>query len=102
MGYLDAKGRVVSDFKSIALHYLKKPLGFPLDLIAALPLEIIALPIPHAHTRTAVLLYCRIIHAIRIVRIKEFFTVEEKRLNQKSVRLAFVPLKCTSVKYTYM
>lgn len=83
MGYLNSQGQLVADFKSSALHYLKKPLGFPLDLIAILPVELIPLPIPNKHTRTAVLLYLRIIHSIRVIRIKDFFAFEEKRLNQK-------------------
>ena len=83
IGYLDSKGQLVADNKSSALHYLKKPLGFPLDLIAALPVEIIPLPIPHKHTRLAILLYIRVIHCIRVIRIKDFFVIEEKRLNQK-------------------
>ena len=83
MGYEDAKGRIVSDFKSVALHYLKTPSAFPLDLIAILPFEIIGLPIPDSAISKAVILYFRVLHIIRVVRIRDFFTVEEKRLNQK-------------------
>ena len=94
MGYEDAKGRIVSDFKSVALHYLKTPSGFSLDIIAALPYEIIALPIPTQSTRQAVLLYIRIFHVIRVIRIRDFFSVEEKRLNQKYATNGHLILCC--------
>lgn len=67
----------------MALHYLKRPSGFALDLIASLPIEIISLFIPNDDTRMVVALYSRFIHVMRVIRIKDFFAVEEKRLNQK-------------------
>ena len=62
-------------------------MGFPLDLVAILPYEIIAAPIPDGDVRRAVSLYLRLIHVARVVRIQEFFHKEEKKLNQKLVTL---------------
>ena len=47
----------LSHVTPVALHYLKTPSGFSLDIIAALPYEIIALPIPTQSTCKTVLLY---------------------------------------------
>jgi len=73
----------VTNFKSIALHYLKNPTGFALDFAALFPYELIALPISDSKIRTATLLYLRIPHVMRVIRIQGFFSVEEKRLNQR-------------------
>ena len=54
-----------------------------LDFIGLFPCELIALPIPDPATRTAALLYLRLPHVIRVIRIQGFFSVEEKRLNQR-------------------
>lgn len=83
IGYFDDKGVIVSDSKSIALHYLKQPLGFPLDFIAILPYELIPSLITDPNTRLAAVLYIRVIHTIRIIRVRDFFNIEEKRLNQQ-------------------
>ena len=83
IGYKDRKGRIVSDFKSVALHYLKAPLGFTVDVITILPVEVFALAITDPGTRTTVLLYSRVLHVGRIVRIWGFFVAEEKKLNQQ-------------------
>ena len=81
--YKDSNGQTVRDNKAIVLHYVKDPLGFALDLLAVLPFEILASPVPDMHTRTAAMLYLRIPHVIRGVRIQSFISEEEKRLNQK-------------------
>ncbi len=83
LAYEDPQGRAETNFRAIALHYLRTKSGFPLDLAALLPYEIIGLPIPDAGARTAAVLYLRLPHIIRVVRIQWFFSVEEKRLNQK-------------------
>lgn len=83
LAYEDSQGRIVTNFQSIAVHYLKDKSGFLLDLLALLPYEIIGLPIPDPQIREATVLYLRLPHIIRVVRIQWFFSVEEKRLNQK-------------------
>ena len=83
LSYKDPQGRTVTDFKSIALHYLKNPTGFPLDFAAVFPYELIALTVPQPDIRTAVVLYLRLPHVLRAVRIQGFFSTEEKRLNQR-------------------
>ena len=83
LAYEDAQGQTVTNFKSIALHYLRDMYGFPLDLAAVLPYELIGLPIPNSKARIATTLYLRLSHVIRVVRIQWFFSVAEKRLNQK-------------------
>lgn len=62
---------------------MKDPMGFMFDLVAILPYEILAAPVPDAHIRTSVVLYLRLPHVIRGVRIQSFISEEEKRLNQK-------------------
>lgn len=83
LSYEDAHSHTVSDIKSIALHYLKNPAGFPLDLAAILPYELIGVFVPTPSTRTTVLLYLRLPHAIRVIRTRWFFSAEEKKLNQR-------------------
>ena len=83
LAYKDAQGCVVTDFKSIALHYLKDPFGFLLDFASTFPYELIGAPIKDQSQRTAALLYLRLPHIIRVIRIQWFFSEEEKRLNQK-------------------
>ena len=46
LSYEDSHSHTLSDIKSTALHYLKDPAGFPLDLVAILPYEIIGLFVP--------------------------------------------------------
>lgn len=83
LAYKDAQGTVVTDFKSIVLHYLKDPSGFLLDSITMFPYELIGAPIQDEAKRTAAVLYLRLPHVIRGIRIQWFFSEEEKRLNQK-------------------
>ena len=81
--YKDSNGQTVRDLKSIVVHYIKDPMGFLFDLVAILPYEILAAPVPDSHIRTSVVLYLRLPHVIRGVRIQSFISEEEKRLNQK-------------------
>ena len=67
------------------LHYLKDPMGFTIDLLAVLPYEILAAPIPDASVRTSAVLYLRLPHVLRGVRIQSFISEEEKRLNQRLI-----------------
>ena len=83
LAYEDEQGRVVTEFKAIALHYLKDPTGFALDVAAVFPYELIGACIPQNNIRTAAVLYLRLPHVIRVIRIQWFFSTEEKRLNQK-------------------
>ena len=48
LSYKDAQVRAVSNFKIVALHYLKDPTGFPLDLVSVFHYmyELITLTIP--------------------------------------------------------
>lgn len=81
--YKDSNGQTVRDLKSIVLHYVKDPMGFTFDLLAVLPYEILAAPIPDADIRTSAVLYLRLPHIIRGARIQFFISEEEKKLNQK-------------------
>ena len=81
--YKDKNGQTVTDIKSIVLHYVKDPMGFTFDLVAILPYEILAAPIPDASIRTSAVLYLRLPHVIRGVRIQFFLSEEEKKLNQR-------------------
>lgn len=83
IAYEDGRGQIVSDFNSVALHYLKTPYGFFLDIILLMPIELIALLIPDTSTSTSALLYMRIIRVTRIVRIIQVYNIETKRLNQQ-------------------
>ena len=83
LAYTDAQGRLVTDFKSIVVHYLKDPAGFLLDFATLFPYELIGAPIQDQQKRTAAVLYLRLPHVCRVIRIQWFFSEEEKRLNQK-------------------
>ena len=87
LAYKDAQGSVVTDFKSIVLHYLKDPSGFLLDSLTMFPYELLGAPIQDEAKRTAAVLYLRLPHVIRVIRIQWFFSEEEKRLNQKYVHM---------------
>ena len=76
----------MTDLKSIVLHYIKDPIGFTFDLVAVFPYEILAAAVPDAAVRTSAVLYLRLPHVIRGVRIQSFMSEEEKKLNQKLVQ----------------
>ena len=99
LAYTDAQGSVVTDFKSIVLHYLKDPAGFFLDFVSLFPYELIGAPIQDTQKRTAALLYLRLPHIFRVVRIQWFFSEEEKRLNQKYV-CAIIPNSASLLIYS--
>ena len=84
--YKDSNGQTVTDLKSIVLHYIKDPMGFTFDLVAVFPYEILAAAVPDAAVRTSAVLYLRLPHVIRGVRIQSFMSEEEKKLNQKLVQ----------------
>ena len=81
--YEDDQGRAITEFKQVALHYLKQPTGFTLDALASFPFEIVALPIPDPKLRVGVLLYLRLTHTLRLDRVQHFFATEGRKLNQK-------------------
>ena len=81
--YKDSNGETVTDLKAIVLHYMKDPMGFTFDLVSVFPYEILAAPVPDAAARASAVLYLRLPHVIRGVRIQSFMSEEEKRLNQK-------------------
>ena len=81
----DSQGRTVTEFKQVALHYLKQPTGFLLDALASFPFEILALPIPNPKLRIGILLYLRLTHVLRLDRVQHFFASEGRKLNQKWV-----------------
>jgi CRP-like cAMP-binding protein len=83
--YEDDQGRAITEFKQVALHYLKQPTGFTLDALASFPFEIVALPIPDPKLRVGVLLYLRLTHTLRLDRVQHFFATEGRKLNQKTV-----------------
>ena len=67
LSYKDAQVRAVINFKIIAIHYLKDPTGFPLDLVTVFHYmyEVIALTIPQPNIHTAVVLYLWLPHILR-------------------------------------
>ncbi len=88
ISYKDSNSNTVSDLKSIALRYLKDPRGFLLDLAALLPYELIGVFIPDPSTRLVAVLYLRIPHIMRVIRVQWLFSAEEKKLNQRYVCIA--------------
>lgn len=84
IGYIDSNGLVVLDFRSVALHYLKSPFGFPVDFFSIFPFEIIALFIYiSAGSDNVVWFYVKIPHFVRIFRLWSFFSAQGKKLDQK-------------------
>lgn len=81
--YEDHHGNTVSDIKTIVLHYLKSIGGFPLDVVSLFPYELLVLPIRDSRLRVAMVLYMRLPHLTRIVRVKWMFDAQLKYLNQK-------------------
>ena len=73
----------MSDFKSVALHYIKAPLGFVFDMMTTLPLEVVVFAVPYDAVRAPVVQYCALVHTLRAVRLKGLFDSEQRRLNQK-------------------
>lgn len=85
IGYEDIQRHtIVLEFKSVMEHYLKTPSCFALDLFALLPFEIIAAFIPvRGGVRKGVWLYLRLNCVVRVFRIREFFAIQESKLNKK-------------------
>ena len=75
----------MGDVKTIVLHYLKAFDGFLLDCLSLFPYELLVLPIPDGRLRVAMVLYMRLPHLTRIVRVKWMFDQQLRYLNQKSV-----------------
>ena len=83
LSYMDANGREVTNIRLVALHYFKDPYGFIFDFVAIFPYELFGAPIQDQAKRAAAVLYLRLPHVIRAIRIRWWFSDEEKRLNQK-------------------
>ena len=83
LGYEDAKGRTVLDFKSVALHYVKAPLGFVFDVVTTMPFEVVMFAVPYGAVWVSVIQYCALVHVLRTVRLKGLFDTEQMKLNQK-------------------
>lgn len=73
----------MGDIKTIILHYLRSFDGFLLDLVSLFPYELLVLPIRDSRLRVAVVLYMRLPHLTRVVRVKWMFDAQLKYLNQK-------------------
>ena len=72
----------MEDFDTVFDSYLRKPTGFAIDGMAALPIDIFALVVP-VHSQYMLLSCLRIIHLIRLYRVFEFFGKWETELNIK-------------------
>ena len=82
LSYCDKYGDLVESFDRVYKAYLKKPSGFAFDLIAILPIDVLALAAP-SEKRMMVLALLRLIHVIRLKRVSEFFGSWEKELDIK-------------------
>ena len=83
MSYADEYGELQTDFNKVYRFYLKRASGFPLDMIATLPLDIFALCFPDNSMRFTAFTFLRTIHLLRLVRVEQFFDNWEKELNIK-------------------
>jgi hypothetical protein len=88
MGYHDEYGNLVNDPSAVWRHYLRRPTRFGLDVVAAVPLELIGLAWPlECECRLSMLSYIRLVHLLRFYHIKRYFSESEQGLNVKSVYL---------------
>lgn len=83
MTYEDKKGNIVGHIKAIGWHYLRTGDGFFLDCITLFPYELAVLPVQNKQFRTALILYMRLPHLARIIRVRWMFTIQQRNLNQK-------------------
>ena len=82
MAYIDSDdGTLKTSLKDIAEHYLFQPLSFGLEIISLLPIEIFCLALGDSKLRLSYLLYLRIFHALRGVRIPFILSEQEKTLS---------------------
>ena len=82
MAYIDSvDGMLRSSLRDIAEHYLFTPLSFCLDIISLLPLEVFCLAVTDSNLRLSYLLYLRIIHALRGIKLPFILSEQEKTLS---------------------
>ncbi|XP_033108885.1 uncharacterized protein LOC117110323 isoform X2 [Anneissia japonica] len=74
-------GDLERDFNKVYKSYLKKKSGFTIDVIAALPLDILALCGRDDDQKFLALTILRLIHLVRLYRLSEFFKSWETELN---------------------
>ncbi|XP_071956713.1 uncharacterized protein [Antedon mediterranea] len=74
-------GDLERDFNKVYKSYLKKKSGFILDVVAALPLDILALAGGDNKQKFLALTILRLIHLVRLYRLSEFFKSWETELN---------------------
>lgn len=65
------------------MHNLKVQDGFIMDCITVFPYELLVLPIKDRGLRIAMVLYMRVPHLARILRVKWMIDKEQKCLHQK-------------------
>ena len=80
----------MTDIKCIMIHNLTTWDGFIMDCITLFPYELVVLPIQDSRLRTALVLYMRVPHLARVIRVKWMFDNQQKYLNQRSEKLIFV------------
>lgn len=85
----EENGQIRSGLKEIAEHYLKQPSEFGIDAISLIPLEIFCLAAA-PENRLSYLVYFRLIHAIRGLRIQIFLSKQEKVLSSLTVYVRII------------
>ena len=82
MAYIDPEnGMLKSSLREIAEHYLLSPLSFCLDIVSLLPTEIFCLALSDPTLRLSYLLYLRIPHALRGIKLPFILSEQEKTLS---------------------
>ncbi|KAI6654629.1 hypothetical protein LOD99_1024 [Oopsacas minuta] len=81
MAYFDEDGMLRSSLRDIAEHYLLSPLSFGLDIVSLLPMEIFCLVLADPKLRLSYLLYLRITHALRGIKLPFILSEQEKTLS---------------------
>lgn len=74
---------MVTDPKRIIKHNFKVCDGFVMDCVTLFPYELLVLPIRDSRLRVAMVLYMRLPHLARVVRVKWMFDRQQKSLHQK-------------------
>ena len=81
--YVDDHGNLITNMKKIVMHNLTARNGFIMDCITLFPYELLVMPISDPHLRVAMVLYMRVPHLARVIRVKWMFDKLQRRLHQQ-------------------
>ena len=82
MSFYNEHGDLVEDYPTTCENYRDRLTGFPVDCVAAFPLEIFAL-IAQPGEKLMMMSYLRLIHVIRFFNVYMYFNDLEKELDVK-------------------